>query len=90
VSPYVGAGIVEQPVAEAEEPPRAVERERELVDLLARMVAGAQVLLAILDPADRAPEPDRAEGNEEVLGVELPARPESAADVQLDGPGCAG
>ena len=61
-----------------------VERERKLVPLFARVVDGAQVLPSVLDPLDGPLEPKRGTGDEKVLRVELPARPEAAADVGLD------
>src|SRR5207245_4521380 len=79
-----GAGVVGEAVAQGEETPLAVERDRDLVDLLARVIGRAQVLLAVLDPAHGPSEPERTEGDEEVLGIELATGAEAAADVELD------
>ena len=54
--------------------------------LLARVIRGHEVLGAILDPLDGALEALRREGDEDVLGVELAAHAEAAADVDLDEP----
>src|SRR5262249_16492498 len=50
----------------------------------ARMVAGDEVFATILEPQYRATKPLRREGYEEILGIELAARPEAAADIVLD------
>ena len=52
--------------------------------LLTRVVERDQVLAAILDPFDRPAEPDRQPWDQVVLGIELPAGAEAAADVALD------
>ncbi len=57
-----------------------------VVHLLARVVERLQVLGPVLGPGDRSPEPDRAERDQEVLGIELAAAAEAAADVELDEP----
>ena len=54
--------------------------------LLARVVRGHEVLGAILDPLHGAAEPLRRERDQDVLGIELAAHAEAAADVDLDEP----
>ena len=51
---------------------------------LARVVHRHQVFAPILDPADRPAQAARRERNEEVLRIELAARAEAAADIDLD------
>ena len=54
--------------------------------LIARMVGGDQMLAAVLDPFHRAVEPHRGDANQHVLGINLAADAEAAADVQLVAP----
>ncbi len=51
---------------------------------LARMVHRHQVLAPVLGPLDRTADVARRERNQEILGIELAARTEAAADVVLD------
>ncbi len=64
---------------------RAVARAGDFdIDLrLPRVVHGHQVFAPILDPLHRPPDVTRRERDEKILGVELAARPEAAADVIL-------
>src|SRR5215813_13943464 len=48
-------------------------------------MAGAhQMLAAILDPLDRAPQPARQERNQQVFRVDVPLEAEAAADIERD------
>ena len=51
---------------------------------VAGVVRGDQVLAAVLDPFHRAAELARRERDQEILGIELAAHAEAAADVGLD------
>ena len=42
------------------------------------------MIAAILGPFDRAAAVARCEGNEKIFRIELPARSEASADIQLD------
>ena len=65
---------------------RALARARNLevaVDF-ARVIGRHQVLAAILDPFDRAADMAGRERDEKILGIELAAHAEAAADIELD------
>ena len=51
---------------------------------LARMVHRHQILAPVLDPFHRPLDVARRERDQEILGIELAARAEAAADVVLD------
>ena len=61
-----------------------VDRGAQLVALLARMVGGDEMLVPVLDPFDRPAEPQRGEADQHVLGIELAAHAEAAADMALE------
>ena len=61
--------------------PVARRPRRGLVALLARMVGGHQMLAPVLDPFHRAPEAQRRDADQHVLGIELAAHAEAAADM---------
>ena len=63
--------------------PLRIDRGADLVDLIARMVGREQMLAPVLDPLDRALEAQRREARQDVLGIELAANAEAAADVAL-------
>ena len=83
VGAHIGADVHIGMAAQAED--RAVARAGDLdVALrLARVIERHQLLAAILGPFHRAPGVARRERNEKVLGIELAARAEAAADVVL-------
>ena len=58
-----------------------VDRGADAVDLVARMVGGDQVLAPVLDPLDRPAEAECGEGDEHILGIDLAANAEAAADM---------
>jgi hypothetical protein len=80
----IGARVVQEAIAQRQETPLRVERQRDVVHLLPGVVARAQMLLAVLAPRHGPAQPDRAERNQEVLRIELAAGAEAAAHVQLD------
>src|SRR5262249_10322091 len=61
-----------------------VDRGAHPVALLAGMVGGDQVLAPGLDPFPRRAEPQRREADQHVLGIELAADAEAAADMALE------
>ena len=81
---HVGAGVEVEAVAQGEQGAVGAQGDGGVVDLLARVVERAEVLLAVLGPAHRLARAQRAERDEEVLGVELAATAEAAAHVELD------
>ena len=70
-------------VAEREEGAVRSCRHLDLVHLLPRVVRREQVLVPVLDPFDRPPEQPSRERDQYILGVELAADTEAAADVDF-------
>ena len=64
--------------------PVRIDRGAHLVMLLARMIGGDQVLAPVLDPFHRPAEPQRRDADQHVLGIELAADAEAAADMALE------
>ena len=64
--------------------PSSVQAAANVVVLVARMVGGDQVLAAVLDPFHRALEPHRRDADQHVLGIDLAADAETAADMRLE------
>ena len=64
--------------------PSRVAGDLDLAIHLARVVHRDQVLAPVLDPAHRAADMPRGERDQEILGIELAARAEAAADIVLD------
>ena len=77
----IGALVVKEFVVDRQDMARAIDGGADMVALLARMVGGHQVLAPVLDPFDRAPEAKRCERDQHVLGIELAANAEAAADM---------
>ena len=84
--PDVGSHVHQHVVDEGQDPAVARGRDLGLVNLLPGVVGGHHVLAAVLDPLDRPPQCDRRPRHQEVLGVELSANAEPAADIRLDEP----
>ena len=63
--------------------PSSVHRGLDVVVLVARVVGGDQMLAPVLDPFHRALQPHRRDADQDVLGIELAADAEAAADVRL-------
>ena len=61
-----------------------VNRHRDVMRLLARLIARDEILAPILDPLDRPTELDRGEAHQQVLRVQLAAHAEAAANVPLE------
>src|SRR4029453_4108119 len=68
----------------AEDPAVARGRERDRVDLMARVRGAGHVLATALDPLHGPAERPRGEGDQRVLGVARRLRSEAAAEVGRD------
>jgi hypothetical protein len=84
VGAHIAALVGEDLVLEPEDEAARIDRRAQPVDLIARLVRRHQVLVAVLDPLHRALELQRGMAHEDVLGVELAAHAEAAADMALD------
>src|SRR5207237_8764706 len=84
VGAEVGAHVDPDLAAQRNDGAVVLAQQLELAVHLARVVGGEQVLAPVLDPLHRAAELARGPGNEKVLGIELAAHAEAAADVALD------
>ena len=84
VGAHVGAHVDPRRAAQRDDPAVALAQDLDLAVHLARVIRREQVLAAILGPFHRAAEAPRGEGNEEILGIELAAHAEAAADVGLE------
>ena len=80
----IGAHVAVDVAAQAEDGAIARARDLEVAVDLARVIGRHQMLAAILDPFDRAADMAGRERDEEILGIELAAHAEAAADVELD------
>ncbi len=63
--------------------PSFVDRGADLVQLLARVIGGDQMLAPVLDPFHRAIELFGGDADQNVLGIKLAADAEAAADMGL-------
>ena len=81
VGAHIGALVVPELVVEGEDAALGVECGADLVALLARMVGADEMLAAVLDPFHRAREPHRRDADQHVLGIDLAANAEAAADM---------
>ena len=79
----IGALVGADAAAQRQNGAVAVAGDLQLALGLAGMVGGEQMLAAVLDPFDRAAGEPRRERDQEILGVELAARAEAAADIVL-------
>ncbi len=61
----------------------AVDRRAYPMQLLARLIGGDQVLAPVLDPFHRPAQPHGGDADQHVLGIELAADAEAAADMGL-------
>ena len=71
-------------VLERQDLPLGIGGDADPMDLLARMIGGHQMLVPILDPLHRPPQPQGGEADQDVLRIELAANPESASDMSLE------
>ena len=84
VGAHIGAVVVIDHVVDGEDFALVGAGRPDVVMLVARMVGGDQVLAAVLDPFHRALEPHRGDADQNVLGIELAADAEAAADMRLE------
>ena len=80
----VRAEIRNQPNIKGCHDATGVRRGGDFKDGLARMVDRGEMLVAILDPADRPPQTRGKPRDQKVFRIELSAHAEAAADVRLD------
>ena len=80
----IGTRIGDCAVAQADDDAVVVVPDLELVDLLPAVGGGEEMLPPILDPLDRTAQPPGEQCDEDLLGVDLELRPESATDVGCD------
>jgi hypothetical protein len=80
----IGPEVDEHLAAQAEDRAVAAAGDRDLAIRLTRVVHRCQMLAPVLEPADRAANMPRGERDQEVLGIELPARAKAAANIVLD------
>ncbi len=88
IGPHIGADIDIGMAAQAQDGAVAAAGDLHVAFRLARVIHAHEVLAAVLRPFHRAPGVTRRERNQEILGIELAAGAEAAADVvlhQLDG-----
>ncbi len=83
VRAHVCALVVKEFVVDGEDAALRIDCRPDAMDLLSRMVGGDQVLAAVLDPFHRPAEPERRGAHQDILGIELAADAEAAADVTL-------
>ena len=83
---HVGADVGVDHRAHAQDAAVGGEAHLDLVGDLARVVGRHEVLAPALDPLDRPAELHGGERHQDVLGIELAAHAEAAADVDLGEP----
>ncbi len=79
----IGALVEEELVLQGQDTPLGIDRDAGVMVLLARVVGRHQMLAPILDPFDRAAQPQRGEAHQKILGVKLAADAETAAGIAL-------
>jgi hypothetical protein len=82
--PNIGALIVEECVLDAEDVAGRIHRRADLVALLARMIGGDEVFLAILDPLHRPAEAHRGDAYQDILRIKFAAHAETATDMSFE------
>ena len=81
----VGAGVVDEAVAQGEDAPVGVHGDFHVVDLTALLVGGQEVLVAVLDPLHGPAQVEGGERDQDFLRVEQhDLRAEAAAGVGRD------
>ncbi len=79
-----GAAIDDVVVADRQDAALVVEADLDIVQLVARMRRGHEMLAPLLDPAHRPAEAAREERDQEILGVGVALAAEPAADIERD------
>ena len=77
----IGALVVDEVAAHAEQPSRIVERDLEVPVLVALLHGGEEMLAPVLDPFDRPVQPQCGRGQHHLLRVHHELGAEAAADV---------
>ena len=80
----IGAKIDKYLTPQSEDRAVIAAGDLDLAIRLARMVHRGQVLAPVLDPANRAADMPCRKRDQKILGIELAARTETAADIALD------
>ncbi len=80
----VGADVGPGQASKAEEATVAADSNLDIAFDIPRMIGSHHVFAAILGPLHRASDEFRRGWNQVILGIEFAARPESAADIDLD------
>jgi hypothetical protein len=83
VGAHIGALVVKYLILERENVSVAVDGGANVMQLLARMVGGDEVFASVLDPLDGPPHAKGGGADQHVLGINLAANAEAAADVAL-------
>ena len=81
VRAHITALVVEELIVDGEDTTLGIGCGANLVPLRTRMIGRDQVLAPVLDPLHRPAQAERAEADQHILGIELAANPEAAADM---------
>ena len=81
VGPEVGSLVEPELVVETHNQPVLVDRRAHPMDRASRLVRRHEMLVTVLDPLDRAPEPHGRCAGQDVLGIKLAANAEAAPDM---------
>src|SRR5215472_688411 len=73
-------------VAQRQDMPIAVEPNLDLVQLVARMGRALEMLVPVLDPAHRPPQPARQKRDHQILGVNMTLEAKATADIERHTP----
>jgi hypothetical protein len=79
---HIGAGLVDELTAHAEDPGVCIDCDFHVPVLIALLVRGQKILAPVLDPFHGPSEPHRGGSDVHVLGIERTFGPEAAADVR--------
>ncbi len=81
VGANIAALVVPELVLDREQSTIGGRRGADMVDLVARLVGGDQVLAPVFDPFDRPPQSQCRERRQHVFRIKLAAHPETTADM---------
>src|ERR1700722_18854356 len=84
MGPDIGALAMKVLVLERKDLPRRIGGDADSMNLLSRMIGGHQMLVPILDPLHRSPQPQCRETDQNVLRIEFAANSESTAYMSLE------
>ena len=83
VGAHIGALVVEIAVVDGEDAALAVDGGADVVQLLARMIGGDQMLAPVLQPLHRAAQPHGGNADQHVFRIKLAADAEAATHMGL-------